>query len=209
MARILRPRTFFAALVSVTIFVIISALALLPREPHLFPLSHLPRLIVAAETLVALLFFPLLIYRFRDQNRFSALLIDSLMVFAVSIPFVVLSALITSLNLWAAIVSQLLYLAMLFLGASLVSHVRSRLGVSVYLLTVFLLIAAIPLTGELIAQFAFPLNLSAISPINISMQTVVQRSVPLPAVAVICICIAVAGLLWGTTALRREEDKTL
>jgi hypothetical protein len=41
------------------------------------------------------------------------------------------------------------------------------------------------------------------------MQTVVQRSVPLPTVTVICICIAVAGLLWGTTALRREEDKTL
>jgi hypothetical protein len=209
MAPVLRPRTFFATLLPAAILVSISAVALLSRQQRLFPLIHLSRVIVAAETLVALLLLPLLIYRFREPNPFYALITDSLMAFAVSIPFAVLCALAASLNLWSVIVSQFLYLAMILLGATFAVCISTRIGISFYLVTVFFLTIAVPLVSEIVGQLSPGLNLSGLSPIVISIQTVSDKSVSLSGVASACICLAVAALLWRSIILQRKMDKTL
>jgi membrane protease YdiL (CAAX protease family) len=209
MAPVLRPRTFFAAILCACVFLPISAVALLSRNPYLFPLTDLPRAVVAAQTVLALILLPLLFHRFRKEDRLSALLLDSLVAFVVSIPFVVLCALVSSLNLWSVITSQFLYLAMILLGTTLATWTLGEFGISLYLMTVFLLIAAVPLSDEIIAQFRAPLDLSALSPVALSIQSVSDQNASLPTLAVACLCLAVAAILWRSISLQMKVDKNL
>jgi membrane protease YdiL (CAAX protease family) len=209
MAPVLRPRTFFAAILCACVFLPISAVALLSRNPYLFPLTDLPRAVVAAQTVLALILLPLLFHRFRKEDRLSALLLDSLVAFAVSIPFVVLSALVSLLNLRSVITSQFLYLAMILLGTTLATWTLGEFGISLYLMTVFLLIAAVPLSDEIIAQFRAPLDLSALSPVALSIQSVSDQNASLPTLAVACLCLAVAAILWRSISLQMKVDKNL